>query len=163
VAEPESDGDRVAEQLRFLNVVCLAMVASVFAFGVVAWFLTRDGNALAGPQLPGWVGWVGAAVAIALLVAAPVVQRKNLESTARGQRPEEQAIGALESYRLGTLLGFLLRDGAAIVGLMLTVVTGEPMWTYGLGAVTVVAMFWAWPRREELDELLGRQGLASAG
>jgi hypothetical protein len=26
-----------------------------------------------------------------------------------------------------------------------------------------VAMFWAWPRREELDELLGRQGLASAG
>jgi hypothetical protein len=162
VAERETDGDRAAEQLRFLNVVCIGMIASVFAYAFVAWFLTREDGALAGPGLPGGVAWLGAAVAAALLLAAPIVQRRTRESAAQGQLPEERSIGALEGFRLGTLMAFMLRDGAAIVGLMITIVTGEPMWTYALGAVTIVAMFWGWPRREDLDELLGRQGLARA-
>lgn len=157
----ESDRDRVAEALRFLNVVCLGMVFSVFVYAVVAWFLTQQGGALAGPQLPREIAWVGAVVAIALLIAAPVVQRRAREGTVQGPDPTERGIAALEGYRLGTLLAFLLRDGAAIVGLMLTIMTGEPLWTYALGAVTVVAMFWGWPRREELDSLFARQGMVA--
>ena len=157
----ESDRDRVAEALRFLNVVCLGMVFSVFVYAVVAWFLTREDGAIAGPQLPREIAWVGAVVAIALLIAAPVVQRRAREATVQGPDPTERLIAALEGYRLGTLLAFLLRDGAAIVGLMLTIMTGEPLWTYALGAVTVVAMFWGWPRREDLDSIFGRERLAA--
>ena len=157
MAEP--DQDRVAEAVRFLNVVCLGMVFSVFVYAAVAWFLTSRDGAIAGPQLPGGIAWVGALVAIALLVAAPIVQRRAREGTVQGPDPEERRIAALEGYRLGTLLAFLLRDGAAIVGLMLTIMTGEPLWTYALAAVTVVAMFWGWPRREDLDSLFAREGM----
>jgi hypothetical protein len=155
MAEPYggSDQDPVGEQLRFLNVVCAGMVASVAVYAVVAWFL-GTGSAMPGPELPDAFGWFGVAVAAALLVAAPIVQRRNLVATATGQRPEESRIAALEGFRLGTLLAFILREGAAIVGLMLSLLTGEPLWCYALGAVTIVAMISGWPRREDLQELL---------
>ena len=158
----ETDRDRVAEALRFLNVVCMGMVLSVLVYAAVAWFLTSEGGGISGPRLPGAMAWMGVLVAVGLLVAAPIVQRRAHQGTASGSRPEERQVAALEGYRLGTLLAFLLRDGAAIVGLMLTIVTGDAMWTYALGAAAVVAMFWGWPRREELDALFAREGLASA-
>jgi hypothetical protein len=155
-AQGGTESDPVGEQLRFLNVVCAAMVASVAVYAVVAWFL-GSGSAVAGPELPSAFGWFGVVVAVALLVAAPIVQRRNLLGTARGQRPEESTIAALESFRLGTLLAFILREGAAIVGLMLTLLTGEPTWCYALGALAIVAMIWGWPRREDLQGLLAGQ------
>ena len=152
VADYSGSGEVVSEQMRFLNVVCLALVGSVGVYAVVAWYLVYGSGGLGGPGLPDTLAAVGAAFAIALLVAAPVVRRKTLEKATRVRDSEGDAT-ALESYRLATLLGFILRDGAAIVGLMLTVATGEPMWCWALGAVTVVAMFASWPRREELEAI----------
>ena len=154
VADAQSPGEVVSEQMRFLNVVCFALVASVGAYSVVAWYLSSEGGALAGPELPSALAWVGAAVAIALLVAAPIARRKMLEKSSVTMLSSERDDTAVESYRLATLLSFMLREGAAIVGLMLTILTGEATWCYALGAITVVAMFSAWPRREELEALL---------
>jgi hypothetical protein len=69
-------------------------------------------------------------------------------------RAEERVDTALESYRLATMLAFILREGAAIVGLMLTLLTNQPMWCYVLAALAVVAMIWGWPRRDDLVNLL---------
>jgi hypothetical protein len=161
MALAERDGDPVGEQLRFLNVVCAGLVVSVAVYAMVAWFIgSGDGSIMGGPELPSGIGWVGVAVAAALLIAAPIVQRKNLEGAARRQRADEAIVAALETYRLGTLLAFVLREGAAIVGLMLTLLTGEEMWCYALSAVTIVAMIWGWPRREDLDGLLAGQPAA---
>ena len=154
VADVQSSGEVVSEQMRFLNVVCFALVASVGAYSVVAWFLSGDSSALAAPDLPSALAWVGAAVAIALLVAAPIARRKMLEKGALGGHSHERQATALEGYRLATLLSFILREGAAIIGLMLTLLTGDPIWCYALGALTIVAMFTAWPRREELEAAL---------
>ena len=158
----EPDRDRVSEALRFLNVVCVGMIFSVVLYAFVAWFVTSGSGAIVGPQVPSGLAWMGALVAVALLVAAPIVQRRAREGTAvQSADPAERQASALEAYRLGTLLAFLLRDGAAIVGLMLTIVTGEPAWTWALGAVAVVAMISGWPRREDLDTL-ARQGIVAA-
>ena len=151
LADAQSTGEVVSEQMRFLNVVCFALVAGVGAYSVVAWFLTSGSDSIAGPDLPTGLAVVGALVAVGLLIAAPIVRRKILEQAADTARAHERHATAVESYRLATLLAFILRDGAAIVGLMLTILTGEPLWCYGLGALTVVAMFTGWPRREELE------------
>jgi hypothetical protein len=155
----QSPGEVVAEQMRFLNVVCMALIASVAAYCVVAWFMSSSGGGLAGPDLPNTLAAVGAAVAVGLLVAAPIVRRKTLEKSTAAMRADERDTTATENYRLATLLAFVLREGAAIVGLMLTIVTGEPMWTYALSAVTIVAMFAGWPRREELEAVLAGRPL----
>jgi hypothetical protein len=152
VADYQSSGEVVSEQMRFLNVVCLALVGSVAVYAFVAWFLASDSGSLGGPEIPTAVAAVGAVFAIGLLVAAPFVRRKTLQKAA-AVRDDEREATAIESYRLATLLSFILRDGAAIVGLMLTVATGNPAWCWALGAITVVAMFSSWPRREELEAM----------
>jgi hypothetical protein len=154
VADVAGSGEVVNEQMRFLNVVCSALVFSVALYCVVAWFMASGSGALAGPDLPDSLAFVGAAVALALLAAAPVVRRKTLEKSTVAMRADEGETTVFESFRLATLLAFILRDGAAIIGLMLTILTGEPMWSYALGAITVVAMFAGWPRREELEAAL---------
>lgn len=160
VADAGRDRERVTEQLRFLNVVCIGMVAAVIAYAVVAWFVASGDGAIAGPELPDGFGWVGVAVALSLLAAAPIVQRKTMEGATRRQRPEEGMLASLEHFRLGTLMAFMLREGAAIVGLMLALLTGNPNWCYGLAAVTMVAMIWGWPRREDLEAMLAGQAPA---
>lgn len=156
VAPAESRQTQVDEAMRFLNVVCGALVASVAAFAMVAWFVASGPGArgLVGPPLPDAVAFLGVAVGVGLLLAAPIVHRKMLEPAAMAMRQAEQVDAALESFRLATMLAFILREGAAIVGLMLTLLTNQPMWCYALAALAVVAMIWGWPREEQLAGLL---------
>ena len=144
VVAEESRQGRVDEAVRFLTVVCIGMVISVAAFVVVAWFVASGPGAMGpvGPPLPRALAVFGAVVGVALLIAAPVVHRKMVERAANSPRADERTDTVLESYRLATLLAFLLREGAAIVGLMLTMLTNEPMWCYVLSALAIVAMIW---------------------
>jgi hypothetical protein len=161
VVAEESRQSRVDEALRFLNVVCGALIVSVGAFAMVAWFVASGPGAqgVVGPPVPTGVAVFGAVVGVALLLAAPVIYRKMLER-ATGGRAQERETTALESFRLATMLAFILREGAAIVGLMLTLLTNEPMWCYALAGMAIVAMIWGWPRPDQLDALLAAQSPA---
>ena len=161
VVAEESRQNRVDEALRFLYVVCIGMILSVGVLVVVAWFVASGPGALGqvGPPVPQALAYVGVAVGLALLVAAPIVYRKMLARAATTLRADERADTVLESFRLATLLSFILREGAAIVGLMLTLLTNEPMWCYVLAALAIVAMIWGWPRQEQVTELLGGEAL----
>ncbi|HEV8238387.1 MAG TPA: hypothetical protein VGS57_03380 [Thermoanaerobaculia bacterium] len=152
VVAEESRQSRVDEALRFLNVVCVAMVISVGVLAMVAWFVASGPGALGqvGPPVPQALAYLGFAVGVGLLVAAPIVHRKMLARAASTLRADEHADTVLESFRLATLLAFILREGAAIVGLMLTLLTNEPMWCYVLGALAIVAMIWGWPRPDQV-------------
>ncbi|HVS01582.1 MAG TPA: hypothetical protein VMT16_02345 [Thermoanaerobaculia bacterium] len=147
----------VEEQLGFLYVVCAAMILGVGAFAVMAWVLVDRPGAtpLVPADAPVWLTGFGLLVAVALLLAAPLLHRRLLD---RSVAPEDRGrlAPALENYRLATLLAFVLREGAAMIGLMLALATGQALWAYALAAATVVAMFWGWPRREEVASLLGR-------
>ncbi|MDX1631417.1 MAG: hypothetical protein R3234_06130 [Thermoanaerobaculia bacterium] len=143
--------EKLAEQYRFLNVVCLGFVLSVSFLVVVAWFVT-DGPAAMGALMPGQstlLGFGGTALGLVLLLVAPVVQRRLLE---RSDPPgaDGDPTPVLENYRIAILLAFVLREGAALVGLMTTLVTGEALWCYLLSGAAIVAMFWGWPRQDDL-------------
>ena len=155
VAEQSREG-QLDEALRFLNIVSVAMVASVGVFAMVSWFVASGPGAMGpvGPPLPQAVALIGVAVGVGLLLAAPIAHRKMVERAAVSLRADERVDTALESYRLATMLAFILREGAAIVGLMLTLLTNQPMWCYVLSALAVVAMIWGWPRRDDLANLL---------
>src|SRR5688572_21240162 len=137
VVAEESRQSRVDEAVRFLNVVCIGMVITVGFLAVVAWFVASGPGAAGqvGPPLPRALVFIGLGVGIGLLFAAPFAHRKMLERSGRSLRADEHTDTALESYRLATLLAFILREGAAIVGLMLTLLTNEPMWCYVLSAL----------------------------
>lgn len=156
VAEQSRQG-RVDEALRFLYVVCIGMILSVGVFAIVAWFVASGPGELGqvGPPVPHALAYVGFAVGLALLVAAPLVHRKMLARATSTVRADERTDTVLESFRLATLLAFILREGAAIVGLMLTLLTNEPMWCYVLAALAIIAMITGWPRPDQVNALLG--------
>jgi hypothetical protein len=162
VVAEESRESRVGEAVRFLNVVCAGMVISVGVFVMVAWFVASglDSMGPLGPPLPQGVVYFGVAVGLALLVAAPIAHRKMLERAAQTVRAHERTDTTLESFRLATLLSFILREGAAIVGLMLTLLTSQPMWCYLLAAAAIVAMITGWPREEHLRALMAGDAAA---
>ena len=157
VVAEESRQSRVDEALRFLYVVCIGMILSVGVFAIVAWFVASGPGepGQVGPPVPRALAYVGFAVGLALLVAAPIAHRKMMARAATTLRADERTDTVLESFRLATLLAFILREGAAIVGLMLTLLTNEPMWSYVLSALAIVAMIWGWPRPDQVQQLLG--------
>ena len=159
VVAEESRQGRVDEALRFLYVVCIGMILSVGVFAIVAWFVASGPGELGqvGPPVPQALAYVGFAVGLALLVAAPLVHRRMLARATSTVRAEERTDTVLESFRLATLLAFILREGAAIVGLMLTLLTNEPMWCYVLAALAIIAMITGWPRPDQVQQLLGAE------
>jgi hypothetical protein len=71
------------------------------------------------------------------------------------------AASVVERYRLAKLVGFALREAAAVVGLVVGLTTGEPRWTWGISAGTLLLMALAWPRAADLPPASG--GGASGG
>lgn len=143
--------EKIAEQYRFLNVVGIGFVLSVAFFVVMAWFVT-EGPAAMQPLMVGesnLLGFAGTALGVALLLVSPVVQRRLLESS-DPPGADGDVTPVLENYRIATLLAFVLREGAAVVGLMTTLVTGQALWCYLLSGAAIVAMFWGWPRQSDL-------------
>jgi hypothetical protein len=131
-----------------LALVAGALAASVVIYAGIAWFLTSEAMA-AGFEpagLPGSVGLALAVAGVALLIVAPVVQRKVRES-ARGTTPA----GAVNAFRVSTVVGFALREAAAVLGLVLAILTGNPLWCYGLSAAALAAMMLGWPTRDKLE------------
>jgi len=102
-------------------------------------------------RLRGWKLIDRVALAFLLLCAISLGAAGGLLFVYASDLPE---IRALETYRLATMLGFILREGCAIVGLMTTLLTNQPGWCYALSAAALIAMFMAWPRREELAGVL---------
>lgn len=143
--------EKVDEQLRFLTAICIAFVGSVALFVFLAWFVT-DGPGQIEP-LAGTTGMTivgaGVVIGIGLLLAAPIVQRRLMERS-DPPSPDGDIMPVLENYRVSVYLAFMLREGGALAGLMVALLTGDSTWAYVLSAAAVVAMFWGWPRKEDL-------------
>jgi hypothetical protein len=88
-----------------------------------------------------------AAVSLALLVAAPAVQRalfKRADAEGFDGDPEKR----LAAWRKATIVAFALREAAGLIGFVLTGITGSSWWAWGLGGAALIAMAMDWPKRE---------------
>lgn len=154
-----------ADSLAQSQVIAGAMAAAVVVYAVVAWVVVDllGGEGLAG-GLAAPVPGVLVVVAAAVLLVAPVVERRMMAPPRADSRSAEDADGAasvVERYRLAKLVGFALREAAAVLGLVVGLTTGEPRWTWGIAAGTLLLMALAWPRAADLPPASG--GAASGG
>lgn len=148
-----------AETLAQSQVIAGALAAAVVVYAVVAWVVADllGGEGLTG-GLAAPVPGVLVAVAAAVLLVAPVVERRVIAPPRGGSRPAADADGAasvVERYRLAKLVGFALREAAAVLGLVVGLTTGEPRWTWGIAAGTLLLMALAWPRAADLPPASG--------
>lgn len=141
-----------------LAVVCIAFVLSQLFYMAIAWFLLVGPTGLEGmaPALPAVVSWTLAAVGAGLVIMAPALQAVLLRQV------REQA-GSLDElvrrYRGAVVVGYAVREGPGIVGLVLALLTGDLRWSLGLGLLASLALLSAWPRIGSVEEWLAAAAL----
>lgn len=140
------------ETLAQVQVIAGALAAAVVVYAVVAWLVveTFGGETLAG-GLPAPLPGVLVAVAAGLLLLAPVVERRIFAPARPGVGAAARAADPAERYRLAKLVGFALREAAAVIGLVVGLTTGEPLWTWAIAGGTLLLMALAWPRVTDLE------------
>ena len=144
--EPEDPG--LARDAATLPILAGAFAASVVVYPGIAWFLTSEAMdaGFQPPGLPAPLPAVLAGVGVVLLLVAPWIEGRLRAGTAGvgGDR-------AVQAYRTAILVGFALREAAAVLGLVVAVTTGRPLWCYLLSLAALVAMASAWPSRGRLE------------
>jgi len=86
-----------------------------------------------------------AAVALALLVAAPSVKRaifKRADAEGFDGDPEKRRA----AWQNATIVAFALREAGGLIGFMLAAITGNSWWAWGLGGAALIAMALDWPK-----------------
>lgn len=145
---------------RVTAVICAAILMSIPIYVVMAWVIVGQGGAApAGGGLPSVVTWALAAVGAALLAAGQALWAALRRSAASRPTLEER----LATYRTATVVSFAVRESAAIVGLAITLLTGDLRWCLVLGAAAVLAMLLGWPRRADIARLAADPAAAPIG
>jgi hypothetical protein len=134
------------DRIRNLQIVCGA-VALGLVLANLALFIVR--GKLQPAPIPGIVPIVLFLVGVAILVAAPAVKGAVYKrADAEGIQGDPGKVFA--AYRKATLMAFALREAGGLIGFVLSILTGNPWWSWGLGGAAVIAMLFDWPKREHL-------------
>ena len=86
-------------------------------------------------------------MALALLVAAPSVKRaifKRADAEGFNGDPEKRRA----AWQKATIMAFALREAGGLIGFVLTAITGNFLWIWGLGGAALIALAMDWPKRE---------------
>lgn len=133
-------------QYRQIAIVSFAMIVSVAMYMLVAWFLPLKAGDLGELGIP-WIAM--AAIGLGLLAAAPMIPRMLMGKLPPTATVEERIV----KFKAATMVGFALRESAAVIGLMITMLTGDFRWVAALGSLTILVMLFAFPKRSQLEKL----------
>jgi hypothetical protein len=151
----------VARHLPRLRVVSVAFCGSALLYIGVAWLLVEQLGMPPLLELPFAVA-VGIAVSQLLVILAGYLTARALRA-APAQRPgagppaPDDTEAALQRYTRSVVVASALREVAAVVGLLLTLFTGEILWVVLLAAAAVVSMLIHWPRHDAVVDFLQQQ------
>ena len=129
--------------LRTLRIICFALLSSVVLVNLVLTFLYATGDLPQG-EVKKLVPPIFFTLALILIAASPAVKRALLKRS-----DSEHVIGAAEragDYMSANIIAFALREGAGLIGFVLSLLTGNPWWSWGLGGAAVLAMIVDWPK-----------------
>ena len=139
----------VQRQTTTIQIICTALMVSLGMYVGIAWLLQKQGEFTMGPA-PEGLPLILSLTGVSMLIIAEIVFRA-LAARARRIEPPE---GRLIPYQSAVVIGFALRESAGVMGLILTLLTGDLRWVVGLSFLAFVAMVAAWPRQSTLEELV---------
>jgi hypothetical protein len=141
----QSEG--VQAHLRQLTLICFAFLSGVLIYSGVVWFLLTSGSAP--PEdldLAPWTGTLFNGIALVALVRAHFPP-KLLRAPGRDASEEN----LIAWHKNTTLIGFSLREGAALIALVGAQLTGKVVGAIAMVGWAIIAMILAWPRAEQLQ------------
>lgn len=128
------------------RILTVALAQACVLYALVAWLMRGQREALPAERQPLLLGLLLTMAAMGLL-AAPFVRSAMIRRTeARG----------LNAWFASVIVAHALREGAAVLGFVLTLLTGKMWPVLACSAVAIAAMLQAWPSRADLEEHLRR-------
>lgn len=136
------------DRFRQLHTICGAILSGLILVNAVLLVLLQSGSIQPAP-LPQTVPMILFAIALALLVASPAVKGavfKRIGAEGFGADPGK----IFAAYQTANIVAFALREAGGLIGFILSMLTANPWWSWGLGGAAVIAMIFDWPKREHL-------------
>lgn len=146
---PPSGTQTSEQKLKILQIVNGAFIASVAIYGAVAVTLVQQMQTPAGGAdaliLPFGV------VAAFLTLGTPHLGKMLLKSGV-GKEPGSQA--RFQAFFTAFIICLALREVIAVLGLVLTISSGDINWMFAFGALSIVTMIAGWPSKSKFESYM---------
>lgn len=149
----DPDG-RIAASLRPLRLICGALAGAVALYAVLSWMLLEGMAYRPQPGLPRSVPVAMTMLAMIMILLSSRLRTNILrKALAGGIVAPVHLDRVLEAYRRATLISFALLEGAALLGMVVALLSGTVFYGIALGAASSVAMLTRWPRVADVDRI----------
>lgn len=145
----------LAADLQKLRRLCTALAVSVWVYGIAILLLVDYEGGRPVAPVPGMVPLSLTGLAAILILLSSRVRTTILRKALR-QNPALPIDGAkvAAGYQRATLLSFATLEAAAVLGLLVALLSGKTSYGLVLCGAVLLGMFSRWPREVELDRLI---------
>jgi hypothetical protein len=152
--DPIDPIDPIAASLRPLRIVCAALAGSVALYAVAGWVLLEGMAYRPQPGLPRSVPVAITMFAMIMILLSSRLRTNILrKALAGGIVAPVNLDRLLEAYRRATLISFAMLEGAALLGMVVALLSGTIFYGIALGAASFVAMLTRWPQVADVDRI----------
>lgn len=154
MAEPFTRERLLAGRLRALRTICMVLAGSVLAYGILGWFLVEGFQMRPFGELPTVVP-----ISLTFFAAVLILLASRLRTALlRSGLPSNRALPAdlldlASAYHRATLVSFAVLELAALMGLLVALLSGSSFYGVVLCLASFFSMLLRWPKAEEIDRL----------
>lgn len=137
-----------------LRTICKVLAAFVLACGVAGWFLVEGFQLRPFGKVP-----VALPISMTFLAAVLILLASRLRTAIlRSGLPSSRMIptdmgNLLSAYQRATLVSFAVLELAALMGLLVALLSGSSFYGVVLSLVSFLSMLLRWPKAYEVDRL----------
>ena len=137
-----------------LRLICKVLAAFVLACGIAGWFLVEGFQLRPFGKVP-----VALPIAMTFLAAVLILLASRLRTAIlRSGLPSHRMIptdmgSLLSAYQRATLVSFAVLELAALMGLLVALLSGSSFYGVVLCVASFLSMLLRWPKANEVDRL----------
>ena len=139
----------VGQRLKTLQIIVMAAVMSLVTYVGISIMLIRQG-AIEPVSMPPIVLPILCAYSLSTLLTAPLIG-KAMTGKARRIMPPTDRLGP---YQAAMIVGVALRESTGVIGLVLTLLTGNLLWVSLLSGLAAIAILTDFPTRSALENFV---------
>lgn len=150
-----------------LRLIAGSLAASVVLYAGVAWMVHEIFELEPIVELSTPISWSIAIAALFVILTGYLIERSVRNGGAgmsgggalRSPVPTDAPAASVDRYIRSVMIGFAFREAAAVIGFVLSFLTGNTAWAFGLSGVALLSMLIHWPRRAAVEDWLFHQGI----
>jgi len=144
----------IIARLRRLRTVCAVLAGFVLAYGIAGWFLIEGFQLRPFGKVPEALPLSMTFLAAVLILLASRLRTAILRSGLPSHRliPIDPG-NLLSAYQRATLVSFAVLELAALMGLLVALLSGSSFYGVVLCVASFLSMLLRWPQARELDRL----------